>query len=160
MIENNPLKLQRWISPFVRHKMCDGPRVFPGVRPSYGLSETGYDIRLGADVLLEPGRGVLGISLERLTMPVTHCAKVIGKSTLARLGVHLNVTEIDPGFIGHVTLEISYLPVVGIGVHSWWEALPLPAGLGIGLLQFHELTEPRQYVGKYQDAGDQPQRPL
>lgn len=145
MIENRTEFLREWISPFVAAKMKDGPEILPGIVPSYGMSETGYDIRLGDEVPLCPGKGYLGISLERVQMPLTHCAKVGGKSTLARLGIHLNVTEIDPGFFGRITLEISYLPVWGERVIEF-----LPAGCGIGVIQFHELRRPCRYGGKYQ----------
>lgn len=151
MINNDPASIDRWITPCILRKMMDGPALIfeagacPLIIPSYGMAETGYDIRLRDTVKVEPGHSVLGVALEHIKMPPSHCAHVVGKSTLARLGIHLNTTAVDPDWEGSLTLEISYLPKVGAP-----RLLYIPAGAGIGTIQFHELMVASHYSGKYQ----------
>jgi dCTP deaminase len=64
------------------------------------------------DILwLDPGQFILGHTLERVRLPNQLAAQVGGKSTLARKGLAIHVTAgfIDPGFEGHITLEIVNL---------------------------------------------------
>lgn len=49
----------------------------------------------------------LGVSLEKLTMPPDVTAVCVGKSTYARCGVIANITPVEAGWIGHLTLEFS-----------------------------------------------------
>lgn len=158
MIENRPDTLAQFISPFVmktRTKVrVDGQML----DVSHGMSEAGYDIRLAEATRLYAGCSVLGCTLERVEMPDNMTARVIGKSTWARLGIHLNVTEIDPGFIGYVTLELSYMPRHTGWLPLWRKmTLSLPGGVGIGCLQFVYVSQPVRYSGKYQD---QPAKPI
>lgn len=168
MIENRREVLSRFIAPFVAQKRSCAvviPCGWVGVRKikvSSGMVESGYDITLGEDVVLYQGHAVLGVSAEHVNMPSNMAARLIGKSTWARLGVHLNVTEIDPGFRGWVTLEITYMPLwegwlrhlAGI---VWPRRLRIPAGTGIGCLQFVYTSTPAEYRGKYDQ---QPARPV
>jgi len=66
--------------------------------------------------ILHPGEFVLGATLERLTLGVDLVARLEGKSSLGRLGLQVHSTAgfVDPGFDGHVTLElanVSNLPI-------------------------------------------------
>lgn len=49
----------------------------------------------------------LGVSLEKLTMPPDVTAVCVGKSTYARCGVIANITPVEAGWTGHLTLEFS-----------------------------------------------------
>ena len=49
----------------------------------------------------------LGVSMEDFIIPEDVIATCIGKSTYARCGVIVNVTPLEPGWAGHLTLEIS-----------------------------------------------------
>jgi dCTP deaminase len=49
----------------------------------------------------------LGVSLERVKMPKNVTGICIGKSTYARAGIIVNVTPIEAGWEGHITLEFS-----------------------------------------------------
>jgi dCTP deaminase len=115
---------------------------FHGV--SYGLSPASYDFRLDQDLILWPGRFVLASTLEKVAMPNDVCAIVHDKSTWARRGVAVQNTLIDPGFRGHVTLEIT--------LHSW-RLLRIPRGTAICQFTFHvlDLLPEKPYRGKYQD---------
>lgn len=55
-----------------------------------------------------PGEFLLGSTMERVSLPGTTRASLEGKSSVGRLGVAVHVTAgfVDPGFAGHITLEI------------------------------------------------------
>jgi dCTP deaminase len=142
---------------------------------SYGLSSYGYDIRLsdeykiftnvhgaivdpkgfdpkafvdykGPFCVVPPNSFALARSVEYFKIPKNVLAICLGKSTYARCGIIVNVTPLEPGWEGHLTIEIS-------------NTTPLPAkvysGEGIAQLLFLEGEEPCEtsYAdrkGKYQ----------
>ena len=57
---------------------------------------------------LHPGEFVLGATLEKFTLPAHLAGRLEGKSSLGRLGLltHSTAGFIDPGFSGHITLEL------------------------------------------------------
>jgi dCTP deaminase len=59
--------------------------------------------------VLHPGEFVLGSTLEVVTLPDDLAGRLEGKSSLGRLGLltHSTAGFIDPGFTGHITLELS-----------------------------------------------------
>lgn len=59
--------------------------------------------------ILHPGEFVLGATLEKFTIPNHLAGRLEGKSSLGRLGLltHSTAGFIDPGFSGHITLELS-----------------------------------------------------
>ncbi len=67
-----------------------------------------YDT-LGNPLLVHPDQFYLTTTLERVEIPDTMVAHVLGRSTLGRLGISVHQTAgyIDPGFEGQVTLELS-----------------------------------------------------
>lgn len=125
------------IEPFVDHLVRDGVI-------SYGLSSFGYDVRLADEFLVArrdgtsvidpknvdhslfasfrmdsyvilPGTSVLGRSVEYIRMPDDTLGLVFGKSTYARCGILINVTPLEPGWEGYITISISntsHMPVV------------------------------------------------
>jgi len=67
--------------------------------------------------VLHPGEFVLGSTLEIVTLPDDLAGRLEGKSSLGRLGLltHSTAGFIDPGFTGHITLELSNvanLPII------------------------------------------------
>lgn len=56
--------------------------------------------------VIPPHGVVLGLSYERFKIPNDVMVLCIGKSTYARCGIIVNVTPLEPGWEGHVTLEI------------------------------------------------------
>jgi dCTP deaminase len=58
-------------------------------------------------ILIPPNSYVLGRSVEYFKMPTNLLAVVLGKSTYARSGIIVNVTPLEPGWEGHVTIEIG-----------------------------------------------------
>ena len=85
--------------------------------------------------ILHPGEFVLGSTLERVTLPDDLVARLEGKSSLGRLGllIHSTAGFIDPGWDGHVTLELSNVANLPITIYP---------GMKIGQLSFVQLTEP------------------
>jgi dCTP deaminase len=107
------------------------------VGPSYGLGSAGYDIRLAPELLVATGNGIeldahvpsedafirttgdrlalpphgfaLGRSVETFRIPRDVLGLAVGKSTLARLGVHILVTPLEPGWHGTLTIELANL---------------------------------------------------
>jgi dCTP deaminase len=85
--------------------------------------------------ILHPGEFVLGSTLERVKLPDDLVARLEGKSSLGRLGllIHSTAGFIDPGFDGHVTLELSNVANLPITIYH---------AMKIGQVSFMELTEP------------------
>ena len=113
----------------------------------------------GEPFILHPGEFVLGSTLERVRLPEDVVGRLDGKSSLGRLGllIHSTAGFIDPGWNGHVTLELSNVANLPITIYP---------EMKIGQLSFVQLTEPSAHpygsVGlgsKYQDQkGPTPSR--
>jgi dCTP deaminase len=88
--------------------------------------------------VLHPGEFVLCSTLERVTLPDDLVARLEGKSSLGRLGllIHSTAGFIDPGWDGHVTLELANVANLPITVYP---------GMKIGQLSFVQLTEPAEH---------------
>ena len=143
---------------------------------SYGLGEAGYDIRIKQEVMFEPAsyhgfdkahmiapdrvyldgvaseknrfcRFVIASAIEEFDMPDSLVAVVHDKSTWARQGVSVFNTVIEPGWKGFLTLEIVFYGNAPVTI---------PAGSGIAQVIFHRVSEPAEYVGKYQNQSDEP----
>jgi len=142
---------------------------------SYGVSSYGYDIRVGNEFkiftnvsssvvdpknfddknvvdfvgdtcLVPPNSFALARTVEYFRIPDNVLAICLGKSTYARCGIIVNVTPFEPGFEGHITIEIS-------------NTTPLPAKIyaneGIAQVLFFEGDEQCKTTyadknGKYQ----------
>ncbi len=91
----------------------------------------------GEAFILHPGEFVLGATLERVTLPDDLAARLEGKSSLGRLGLltHSTAGFIDPGFDGHVTLELSN--VATLPIKLW-------PGMKVGQLCFFRLSSPAE----------------
>jgi dCTP deaminase len=85
--------------------------------------------------ILHPGEFVLASTLERLTLPDDIVARVEGKSSLGRLGlmVHATAGYVDPGWSGHLTLELSNAANLPITLYY---------RMKIGQISFLRLTTP------------------
>ena len=91
------------------------------------------EIAAGEPLILHPGEFVLGSILETVTLPDDVAARVEGKSSLGRLGLltHATAGFVDPGFSGHVTLELSN--VATLPIKLW-------PGMKVGQLCFFRLS--------------------
>jgi dCTP deaminase len=86
-----------------------------------------------APFVLHPGEFVLGSTLEIVTLPDDLAGRLEGKSSLGRLGLltHSTAGFIDPGFTGHITLELSN--VANLPITLW-------PGMKIGQLCLFRLS--------------------
>ena len=85
--------------------------------------------------VLHPGEFVLGSTFEQVTLGPGVAARLEGKSSLGRLGLltHSTAGFIDPGFSGHVTLELSNTATMPIKLYP---------GMKVGQLCFFDLSTP------------------
>jgi dCTP deaminase len=88
--------------------------------------------------VLHPGEFVLGSTLEVVTVPDDLAGRLEGKSSLGRLGLltHSTAGFIDPGFSGHITLELSN--VANLPITLW-------PGMKIGQLCLFRLSSPSEH---------------
>ena len=122
-------KEQAMISPF-EDKQVRGNNI------SYGVSSYGYDARVsdefkiftnvnseivdpknfkptsfvtkkGNECIIPPNSFALASTVEHFKIPNDILVICLGKSTYARCGIIVNVTPLEPGWSGHVTLEFS-----------------------------------------------------
>jgi dCTP deaminase len=116
-------------------------RVFRNNRASYIDVKTEQDLTELVEIddeapfILHPGEFVLGSTLERVRLPDDLVARLEGKSSLGRLGllIHSTAGFVDPGFDGHVTLELSNVANLPITLYY---------GMKIGQVSFMQLSEP------------------
>ncbi|MET8571797.1 dCTP deaminase [Streptomyces sp. NPDC004783] len=92
----------------------------------------------GEPFVLHPGEFVLASTYERVHLPRHLAARLEGKSSLGRLGLitHSTAGFIDPGFEGHVTLELAN--VATLPIKLW-------PGMKIGQLCVFQLTSPAEH---------------
>jgi dCTP deaminase len=83
--------------------------------------------------MLHPGEFVLGSTLERVALGEDLVGRLDGKSSLGRLGllIHSTAGFIDPGFNGHITLELSNVARLPITLYP---------GMRIGQISFLAMT--------------------
>ena len=92
----------------------------------------------------------LGVSLEKITMPVNVTAICIGKSTYARVGIIANLTPVEAAWVGYLTLEFSNSSSADCRIY---------ANEGVAQLLFFEgdmcRTSYQDRQGKYQNQEEQ-----
>jgi len=139
------VRLDRFFRLFDNHK-------YPFIDPAIDQPELTRLVEVDADqpFILHPGEFVLGSTFELVSLPDDVAARLEGKSSLGRLGLltHSTAGFIDPGFSGHVTLELSN--VATLPIKLW-------PGMKIGQMCFFRLTSPAErpygsaeYSSRYQ----------
>lgn len=115
---------------------------------SYGVGPAGYDVRVAEPIALAPGEFRLYSVVEHLTMPNDVIGVTHDKSTLIRLGIALQNSVIEPGWRGHLTVEVS---------NHGRRFFELPPGSPIAQIVFHRTDrECEPYNGKYNGQGPAP----
>ncbi|EIF01101.1 dCTP deaminase [Saccharomonospora glauca] len=96
--------------------------------------------------VLHPGEFVLASTFELFTLPDDLAGRLEGKSSLGRLGLltHSTAGFIDPGFSGHITLELSN--VANLPITLW-------PGMKIGQLCLFQLTSAAEHPYGSPEAG-------
>jgi dCTP deaminase len=139
------VRLDRFFRLFDNHK-------YPFIDPAEDQPELTRFVEVDADqpFILHPGEFVLGSTFEMVSLPDDVAARLEGKSSLGRLGLltHSTAGFIDPGFSGHVTLELSN--VATLPIKLW-------PGMKIGQMCFFRLSSAAErpygsaeYASRYQ----------
>lgn len=139
------VRLDRYFRLFDNHR-------YPYIDPAEDQSELTHLVETpaGEPFILHPGEFVLGSTYEEVALPDDIAARLEGKSSLGRLGLltHSTAGFIDPGFTGHVTLELSNVATLPI---TLWP------GMKIGQMCFFRLSSPTEkpygsaeYSSRYQ----------
>jgi dCTP deaminase len=100
------------------------------------LNET-VDIEDDRPFLLPPGELVLGSTIENIALPDDIVGRLEGKSSLGRIGllIHSTAGYVDPGWQGHLTLELSNVAKLPVTLYH---------GMKIGQISFVRLTSPAE----------------
>jgi len=127
------VRLDRWFRVFNNSKYT---HIDPSVQQDDLTSLV--EIADGEPFVLHPGEFVLGSTLETVSLADDLAARLDGKSSLGRLGLltHSTAGFIDPGFSGHVTLELSN--VANLPITLW-------PGMKIGQLCIFGLSSPADH---------------
>ncbi|MGJ9411750.1 dCTP deaminase [Aeromicrobium sp. CF4.19] len=139
------VRLDKYFRIFDNHK-------YPHIDPAADQSDLTRTFEASGDetFVLHPGEFVLGSTYEQVTLPDDIAARLEGKSSLGRLGLltHSTAGFIDPGFSGHVTLELANVATLPIKLYP---------GMKIGQLCFFRLSSPadhpygsQKYGSRYQ----------
>ena len=127
------VRLDRYFRVFENHR-------YPHIDPAEEQADLTRAVEVPGDepFILHPGEFALGSIFEVVTLPDDVAARVEGKSSLGRLGLltHATAGFIDPGFSGHVTLELSN--VATLPIKLW-------PGMKIGQLCFFGLSSPAEH---------------
>lgn len=122
------VRLDRFFRLFDNHK-------YPFIDPREQQDDLTRFVEVAPDeaFILHPGEFVLGSTFEFVSLPDDIAARLEGKSSLGRLGLltHSTAGFVDPGFQGHVTLELSN--VATLPIKLW-------PGMKIGQLCFFQLS--------------------
>jgi dCTP deaminase len=124
------VRLDKFFRVFDNHK-------YPHIDPAADQSDLTREIEVEGDdaFILHPGEFVLGSTYELVSLPDDIAARLEGKSSLGRLGLmtHSTAGFIDPGFSGHVTLELANVATLPIKLYP---------GMKIGQVCYFRLTSP------------------
>ena len=148
------VRLDRFFRVFENHR-------YPHIVPAADQSDLTREVEPDSDepFILHPGCSSCSATYEGVTLPDDIAARVEGKSSLGRLGLltHATAGFVDPGFSGHVTLELANVATLPIKLYP---------GMKIGQFCFFRLSSPsahpygsEKYGSRYQgQRGPTPSR--
>lgn len=142
ILSSQTIREHRIIEPFFERTESEGM--------TFGLGPAGYDVTVAETLQFQPHDFRLASTLERFVMPANVIGFVHDKSTWARCGLAVQNTVIEPGWRGHLTLEIT---------NHRAERLLVKRGMPIAqiVFQFLDRATEQPYAGKYQDQPEGPQ---
>ncbi|MFG1708311.1 dCTP deaminase [Nonomuraea sp. M3C6] len=127
------VRLDRFFRVFENHR-------YPHIDPSVEQPDLTRMVEPDGEdpFILHPGEFVLASTYEVISLPDDLASRLEGKSSLGRLGLltHSTAGFIDPGFSGHVTLELSN--VATLPIKLW-------PGMKIGQLCVFRLSSPAEH---------------
>ncbi|MEE8443186.1 MAG: dCTP deaminase [Dehalococcoidia bacterium] len=97
------------------------------------------EIPEGKAFMLHPGEFILGSTLENISIPGDLVARLEGKSSLGRIGllIHSTAGYVDPGWNGHLTLELSNVSNLPVTLYY---------SMKIGQISFLRLTSAAEHL--------------
>lgn len=126
------VRLDRFFRVFENHK-------YSVIDPSIEQPDLTREVAVEAneEFILHPGEFVLASTYEIITLPDDIAGRLEGKSSLGRLGLltHSTAGFIDPGFSGHITLELSNVANLPVKLFP---------GMKIGQLCLIKLSSPAE----------------
>jgi dCTP deaminase len=127
------VRLDKFFRVFENHK-------YSVIDPSTEQAELTREVIAEGDepFILHPGEFVLASTYEVITLPDDIAGRLEGKSSLGRLGLltHSTAGFIDPGFSGHITLELSNVANLPVKLFP---------GMKIGQLCLINLSSPAEH---------------
>ena len=127
------VRLDRYFRVFENHR-------YPHIDPSVEQPDLTRLVEPDGEepFILHPGEFALASTFEVISLPDDVAGRLEGKSSLGRLGLltHSTAGFIDPGFSGHVTLELSN--VATLPIKLW-------PGMKIGQLCLFQLSSPAEF---------------
>ena len=127
------VRLDKYFRVFANHK-------YSVIDPSIEQPELTREVIAEGDeaFILHPGEFVLASTYEVITLPDDIAGRLEGKSSLGRLGLltHSTAGFIDPGFSGHITLELSNVANLPVKLFP---------GMKIGQLCLIKLSSPAEH---------------
>ena len=127
------VRLDKFFRVFENHK-------YSVIDPSTEQAELTREVVAEGDepFILHPGEFVLASTYEVITLPDDIAGRLEGKSSLGRLGLltHSTAGFIDPGFSGHITLELSNVANLPVKLFP---------GMKIGQLCLIKLSSPAEH---------------
>ena len=127
------VRLDRFFRVFENHK-------YSVIDPSIEQPDLTREVAVAPDehFILHPGEFVLASTYEVITLPDDIAGRLEGKSSLGRLGLltHSTAGFIDPGFSGHITLELSNVANLPVKLFP---------GMKIGQLCLIKLSSPAEH---------------
>ncbi|CAB4790001.1 unannotated protein [freshwater metagenome] len=127
------VRLDRFFRVFENHK-------YSVIDPSIEQGELTREVAVAPDefFILHPGEFVLASTYEVISLPDDIAGRLEGKSSLGRLGLltHSTAGFIDPGFSGHITLELSNVANLPVKLFP---------GMKIGQLCLIKLSSPAEH---------------
>ncbi|HEY3924305.1 MAG TPA: dCTP deaminase [Acidothermaceae bacterium] len=127
------VRIDKYFRVFENHR-------YPHIDPAIEQADLTRLVEPAADepFILHPGEFVLASTYEVITLPDDVAGRLEGKSSLGRLGLltHSTAGWIDPGFSGHVTLELSN--VATLPIKLW-------PGMKIGQLCLFRTSSPSEF---------------
>ena len=127
------VRLDKFFRVFENHK-------YSVIDPSIEQADLTREVIAEGDepFILHPGEFVLASTYEVITLPDDIAGRLEGKSSLGRLGLltHSTAGFIDPGFSGHITLELSNVANLPVKLFP---------GMKIGQLCLIKLSSPAEH---------------
>lgn len=142
----NEIMMYRTWHLFDQYAKRDLPPLSPHVEMNLDEEMVHQVLQPGESFLLEPGEFILASTLQYVSLAPDIQAQVNGKSSLGRMGlvVHATAGFVDPGFSGHLTLEMTNLNQ---------RVLALEPGMRIAQLSFTRMTASAKYPYGHEKLG-------